>query len=86
MGVHTPTVGFYKMAAHHLRMILDMLKLNVLLEWVWNPFCRNISLQNGSIVMYVARDGLYKMGAGNFHDQLNPNQPQKKSSIKWHWV
>ena len=36
--------------------------------------------------MYVARDGLYKMGAGNFHDQLNPNQPQEKSSIKWHWV
>ena len=42
----------------------------------------NISLQNGSMVMYVARDGLYKMGAENFHDQLLPNQPQKKSSTK----
>ena len=64
----------------------DVLMLNLLLEWVCNPFCRNISLQNGSIVMYVARDCLYKMGAGNFHDQLIPNQPQKESSIKWHWV
>ena len=36
--------------------------------------------------MYVARDGFYKIGDGNFHDQLIPNQPQKKSSIKWHWV
>ena len=34
----------------------------------------------------VARDGLYKMGAENFHDQLLPNQPQTKSSTKWHWV
>ena len=36
--------------------------------------------------MYVARDGFYKIGDGNFHDQLIPNQPQKKSSIIWHWV
>ena len=58
----------------------DVLMLNVLLEWVCNPFCKNWSI---GIVMYVARDGFYKMGAGNFHDQLIPNQPQKKSSIKW---
>ena len=43
-------------------------------------------VENGSIVMYVARDGFYKIGDGNFHDQLIPNQPQKKSCIKWHWV
>ena len=42
----------------------------------------NISLQNGSIPIYVAQDGLYKMGAGMFHDQPTPNQPQEKSSIK----
>ena len=29
--------------------------------------------------MYVARDGFYKMGAGNFHDQLIPNQPQRRA-------
>jgi len=58
----------------------DVLMLNVLLEWVCNPFCKNGSI---GIVMYVARDGFYKMGGGNFYDQLIPNQPQKKSSIKW---
>ena len=31
--------------------------------------------------MHVARDSFYKMGAGNFHDQLIPNQPQEKSSM-----
>ena len=51
----------------------------------WNGFATHF-VENGSIVMYVARDGFYKMGAGNFHDQLIPNQPQKKSSMKWHWV
>ena len=58
----------------------DVLMLNLLLEWVCNPFCRKW------VVMDVARDGFYKMGAGNFDDQLIPNQPQKKSSMKWHWV
>ena len=51
----------------------------------WNGFATHF-VENGSIVMYVARDGFYKMGAGNFHDQLILDQPQKKSSIKWHWV
>ena len=59
----------------------DVLMLNVLLEWVATHF-----VENGSIVMHVARDGLYKIGAGNFHNQLIPNQPQKKCSIKWHPV
>ena len=51
----------------------------------WNGFATHF-VENGSIVMYVAWDGFYKIGDGNFHDQLIPNQPQKKSSIKWHWV
>ena len=74
MGVHTPTVGFYKMAAHTFRCVDVKCAVGMGLQ------------ENGSIVMYVARDGFYKMGAGNFHDQLIPNQPQEKSSIKWHWV
>ena len=44
---------------------------------------RPISLQNGSMVMYVAPDGLYKMGAGNFHDQLLPNQPPLQNDIEF---
>ena len=75
MGVHTPTVGSTKW----LHTPSNVLMLNVLLEWVCNPFCKNGSI---GIVMYVARDGFYKMGAGNFHDQLIPTQPQKKTSIK----
>ena len=51
----------------------------------WNGFATHF-VENGSIVMYVARDGLYKIGDGNIHDQLIPNQPQKKGSIKWHCV
>ena len=74
MGVHTPTVGFYKMAAHTFRCVDVKCAVGMGLQ------------ENGSIVMYVARDGFYKMGAGNLHDQLIPNQPQEKSSIKWHWV
>ena len=74
MGVHTPTVGFYKMAAHTFRYVDVKCAVGMGLQ------------ESGSIVMYVARDGFYKMGAGNFHDQLIPNQPQEKSSIKWHWV
>ena len=44
----------------------------------WNGFATHF-VENGSIVMYVARDGFYKMGAGNFHDQLIPNQPQRRA-------
>ena len=35
--------------------------------------------------MYVARDGFYKMGAGNFHDQLILDQPQKKRNDIEFW-
>ena len=70
MGVQPPTVGFYKMAAHTFRCVDVKCAVGMGLQ------------ENGSIVMYVARDGFYKMGAGNFHDQLIPNQPQEKSSIK----
>ena len=69
MGVHTPTVGFYKMAAHTFRCVDLKCAVGMGLQ------------ENGSIVMHVARDSFYKMGAGNFHDQLIPNQPQEKSSM-----
>ena len=77
MGCAHPNCWFLQNGCTHRQMCL---MLNVLLEWVCNPFCKNGSI---GIVMYVARDGFYKMGAGNFHDQLIPDQPQKKSSIKW---
>ncbi len=35
MGVHTPTVGSYKIAAHTWVVLM----LHVLLEWAYNPFC-----------------------------------------------
>ena len=54
MGVHTPTVGFYKMAAHTFKCV-DV-----------KMCCWNGLQQYGSIVMYVARDGFYKMGAETF--------------------
>ena len=56
MGVHTPTVGFYKMAAHTFRCVDVKCAVGMGLQ------------ESGSIVMYVAGDGFYKMGAGNFHD------------------
>ena len=43
----------------------------------------NISLQIVSMVMYVAPHGLYKMGAGNFHDQLLPSQPPLQNDIEF---
>ena len=46
----------------------DVLMLNVLLEWVCNPFCKNGSI---GIVMYVARDGHLQNGCWKLSRSTN---------------
>ena len=56
----------------------DVLMLNVLLEWVCNPFCRKWVYHHVCSPRWSLQNGLYY--------KTNSQSTSKSSIIKWHWV